>query len=64
MKTLEQRFKIVVKELLKETPMVYSEELFQELTNGIAVGYHPSNTWENAVDQIQERIYCLTSKVA
>lgn len=64
MKTLDQRFKIVVKELLNANQMNYSEELFQELTENITVGYHPNNTWECAVNQIQERIEFLSTKVA
>lgn len=59
MYTLDKRFEMYVQDLARKEGINYSEELKETLTAGISLGYHQSNTWENATKLINERFQKL-----
>ena len=64
MYSLDTRFKKFVTELAEKNNMEYSTELKEQLVQGITMGYHPDNTWENAEKIMIARIEQIKQSVA
>lgn len=63
-KTLDERLMDLVVELCEKNNMMFSNQVYSEVTNGVSLGYSPNKTWDNAVIEIETRISKLKKEVA